>query len=958
MIHPQFTLRAGRCALIVAVLAYVTAANGQGLTYVDADDFVSPNLSTSSGDPLGDAIDQFDLSTDIGNDGLWRFRGANSGNMFGASGTVYESDNGEDAQELIQTISGLNSGTSYDVYAVWWSATNDNWVLRAGLNSNPNGNTVYDRTGGAGTAGSLGVFTNWAQPPEDNLDIADGFTGVEAATVEGNRVMLVAKVGTTTASGSGEIPVYLDDAVGLAGAGRGWLDGVAYAPAGTQATGVSATVDRTTGNLTLSASSDYSITAVSIGSNAGALEPANWTPITGNLDSAGNSSLDIDPWEITDSSVTVLAENEVGPFDGGTIGPGGAASIDFGDVWVASPFEDMIINLTLADSEFTVPLTVEFTGGDAIGFGDFDADGDLDVDDYEVLLRGLNQPLGGLTDLESYALGDITGDQQANFDDLAAFRDLYDAANGAGSFNALVPEPNAALLLFMGFIAMAAGLRRRTRKVTMVSCCLLALTLICPSESQAQITYIDADEQAGGNTAGLPGGWVNRGAGGGEDGETRNFANEGGALQGNGAGDEINTTFSIPQAGVYQIYTFFWDDGANWNIQTGLNSGALTDFDTNSAGVFAINDETQMAGLSTVVSGLNVLGQDADTYEDWIDGNRTLYAAPAGITSVDAGGEVTVYVDHATGLAQRTWYDGVGWGEAQPTLTMEVNTTTGAVALRNDFDVPIDLSYYEITSPSGSLSRANWNSLDDQNLDAVDGSDAGSVAGDSLLEGWDEAGLDTDTTILNETFFLGQSSIAPGGSLSLGAAFTAGGAEDLALAFGLVSDGNLELGIVDYVTGSLNGDFNSDGAWNCSDIDALTAAIASGSNDLAFDMNGDGSVTFDDVTAAGTGWLAVAGSQNPAQTGGNSFQIADGNLDGVVDVSDFGIWNSNKFTNNDAWCSGDFNADGVVDVSDFGAWNSNKFTSASDAAAVPEPAGFGLAGISLMCIFALRRRHR
>jgi len=29
-----------------------------------------------------------------------------------------------------------------------------------------------------------------------------------------------------------------------------------------------------------------------------------------------------------------------------------------------------------------------------------------------------------------------------------------------------------------------------------------------------------------------------------------------------------------------------------------------------------------------------------------------------------------------------------------------------------------------------------------------------------------------------------------------------------------------------------------------------------------------------------------------------------------------------------AWCSGDFTADGSIDVSDFNVWNNNKFTTA------------------------------
>jgi hypothetical protein len=76
-------------------------------------------------------------------------------------------------------------------------------------------------------------------------------------------------------------------------------------------------------------------------------------------------------------------------------------------------------------------------------------------------------------------------------------------------------------------------------------------------------------------------------------------------------------------------------------------------------------------------------------------------------------------------------------------------------------------------------------------------------------------------------------------------------------------------------------------------------------------------------------------------------------LDGVVDGSDFGAWNGNKFTSTAAWCSGDFNADGNVDGSDFGIWNSNKFQS-SDAATVPEP-GIGWMWLLATCC-ALRAR--
>ncbi len=138
--------------------------------------------------------------------------------------------------------------------------------------------------------------------------------------------------------------------------------------------------------------------------------------------------------------------------------------------------------------------------------------------------------------------------------------------------------------------------------------------------------------------------------------------------------------------------------------------------------------------------------------------------------------------------------------------------------------------------------------------------------------------------------------------------------------FDRVSGSRIDIGAVEVQSATVDGDFNDDGAYDCLDIDALTAAVAS-MNDPLFDLTGDSMVNLDDVTVARGG-----GANNQAATGGNPFLPGDANLDGVVDVSDFNIWNNNKFTANSAWCSGSFNADGVVDVPDFNIWNNNKFT--------------------------------
>lgn len=121
------------------------------------------------------------------------------------------------------------------------------------------------------------------------------------------------------------------------------------------------------------------------------------------------------------------------------------------------------------------------------------------------------------------------------------------------------------------------------------------------------------------------------------------------------------------------------------------------------------------------------------------------------------------------------------------------------------------------------------------------------------------------------------------------------------------------------------GDFNQDGIYDCFDIDALNTEISAGTDNLAFDLDGDGMVNQVDQFE----WFEEAGAVNLPS--GNSYLPADGNLDGSVDVSDFNLWNDEKFTNNPAYCSGDYNADGDVDVSDFMIWNNNVFLSSDSA---------------------------
>jgi hypothetical protein len=147
------------------------------------------------------------------------------------------------------------------------------------------------------------------------------------------------------------------------------------------------------------------------------------------------------------------------------------------------------------------------------------------------------------------------------------------------------------------------------------------------------------------------------------------------------------------------------------------------------------------------------------------------------------------------------------------------------------------------------------------------------------------------------------------------------------------------------------GDFDGNGVYECADVDGLVSEIAAGTNNLAFDLTGDGAVDDADLTA----WLAEAGSTGGLTASGNPVLPGDANLDGSVNGQDFVVWNASKFTATAAWCSGDFNADGSVDGQDFVIWNSNKFMTA-DAAAVPEPSSPWALLVGVFGLWQIRRK--
>ena len=82
----------------------------------------------------------------------------------------------------------------------------------------------------------------------------------------------------------------------------------------------------------------------------------------------------------------------------------------------------------------------------------------------------------------------------------------------------------------------------------------------------------------------------------------------------------------------------------------------------------------------------------------------------------------------------------------------------------------------------------------------------------------------------------------------------------------------------------------------------------------------------------------------------------DANLDGVVDGSDFNIWNAHRDSDQTTWVTGDFNRDHRTDESDLELLSKYLFRSASEFAAVPEPASITPVWMLLVFWGVFRRR--
>ncbi|TWT90293.1 hypothetical protein Mal64_06780 [Pseudobythopirellula maris] len=183
------------------------------------------------------------------------------------------------------------------------------------------------------------------------------------------------------------------------------------------------------------------------------------------------------------------------------------------------------------------------------------------------------------------------------------------------------------------------------------------------------------------------------------------------------------------------------------------------------------------------------------------------------ISSFSFTGDPTV----GTGFSAFNSFDDVRYSDFDA-LKLRVNTATGAVEIFNDSPTDFQFDSYRIVSSTDDLNYAEWSSFSNQGLDAVDGLDGDSTVGNGIGETWDEAGGASDSA-LSEAFLLGSSLFDEGRTESLGLAFKPGGdTESLTFEYRRTSDGVVAKGLIEVVSVSLPGDYNTNGVVDAADF--------------------------------------------------------------------------------------------------------------------------------------------
>jgi hypothetical protein len=626
-------------------------------------------------------------------------------------------------------------------------------------------------------------------------------------------------------------------------------------------TDVDAVINRSTGNITITnnGSAPIGIDGVSIRSSGGGLNPATWLSISNNYDEPpGNGSVDPDdPWTILSSTATDLSEAEqsVGG-NGGSLGVG--QSVNLGNAWIKSRIEDVAVDITLTSGSIST-AAVSFSGGPGglpYHRSDLNTDGVINVTDWTLYFPNLLSDLNSLTDVGQALAGDLDADGDNDVNDFSIFKSDFDAANGAGAFNAMlanVPEPSAIVMALVGaFTGLVLRCRRTSSPQVLIVALSASAVIAANSASAAPVDLTTFSVETFPPAASFPiPAWsitptsasLNSNADATvlyspDSAYNKRFI---GRLT-PGTDDDVVGFFLGFEPGDAQIgssadYLVIDWKGASQNFNF-ADSDIFATFHTDTPG----GDMPVGLALSRVTGSptADELWQHMDLPQNITGGvtqiarGTTLGSAPYdrnnGSHVFDirySPTNLTVVVDGVEQFNQSGSFPDGRFGlysawqgptatfssfEVVPAdfvgLSATVDRSNGNITLRNPDTTPLNFDYYQIDSASNSLNLAGWNSLSDQNFQAT---------GTGAHQKWQEAG-GSDPSELAEAY-LQVSTLAPSASVSIGNAYNNSiNGQDLVLTFRL-SSGLVLQGAVTYIgtAPGLAGDYNNDGRVDAAD---------------------------------------------------------------------------------------------------------------------------------------------
>ncbi len=456
-----------------------------------------------------------------------------------------------------------------------------------------------------------------------------------------------------------------------------------------------------------------------------------------------------------------------------------------------------IFNQSLTGTDFNTIYTQGIAG---VAFDGLTNPLDGDVDGNGVVNDADLAPIvANLLDPGTRTDGDLNGDGVVG---LADFRQ-WKTANSPGSSNA-VPEPTSAALCGLIGLVGISMMRRRPTKALSVGIVVLGASLAV-SDASAQVVAT-VDQETGQVTV----------------------LNEG------------------EEAVTFEGYRFSSDnallDDIGWTSFSGdLLSSSWRIVGSTSSSIFG---EALVLGSGAV----ETLPMGSETP---IDFGTAFNPGAIMQAQLDAGLGVDVrdlqfgYLGaDATELTQATIrYIGE---TITNNLVLKVDTDTGNATLENESPFAVEIDAFAITSADSSL-NGSWAGA--PGLPLGGGPATGWQLGSPAADGLGQVNADGSVVIA-----------ASGGTLDFGDIFTPGSTEDLAFNFLRVGedDGDGFGGVVEYISASLDGDYNDDGVVNAADYTVWRDNL--GSSDAALNGNGSGDASGNVVQADYTLWAGNFGA--------------------------------------------------------------------------------------------------